>query len=293
MTRFLMALLALGGSVLPLSAQNIPPADRLLSRRYVEGEQRRYAMKTQNDGSTYEVLLTATVKKGNDGRFVEEYALSDLVANGGPRPMSPASQAFRLAVTLEGGTPFAMPDLSKVPGLIGPITDVMTFYADLFLAIHSGVLRQPGDRFHVPSPATGSWADGNVVVIGEDAVDFDITLIDVDKSSGVASLLVKHVPPLKPKIRLSAGWMRLPVADTANNYVQVRKTPNGYVASIGKETFDVELRLALTDGKLLSATMDNRVTQVTRECSDASLTQCGETRSSATFRHIEMSLVAR
>ena len=57
----------------------------------------------------------------------------------------PQAKAFRLAVTLEGGAPFESPDLSKAPGLIGPVTDVLTFYSDLFLAMHQGALRQAGD----------------------------------------------------------------------------------------------------------------------------------------------------
>ena len=158
------------------------------------------------------------------------------------------------------------------------------------MAIHQGVLRQPNDRVHFSSSVTGSFADGTIVVIGESAVDFDITLTDVDARSGIAVLRIKHVPPAEPKIRMVAEWMRAPVADTPNNHVEVRKTTSGYAASVGKETFDVELRISLAEGKILSATMDNPVTKVTRDCSDTALTQCGEARPNPTFRHIEMSL---
>jgi len=48
-----------------------------------------------------------------DGRFVEEFAWTDMVANGAPRALADTSQALRLAVTLEGAAPFEMPDLSK------------------------------------------------------------------------------------------------------------------------------------------------------------------------------------
>lgn len=289
--RVVVAVFILVGHVLPVWPQTATQPDRLLSRRYLEGERLQYVMKGQEDGTTYEVRLTATVKKTADGGFVEEYAWSDLIVNGTPRALAPTSQAFRQAITLAGGAPFAPPDLSKTPGLIGPVTDLLTFYADLFLAIHGGVLRQAGDRFYFHNPVTASWADGSVVVIGEDHVDFDITLTDVDARSGVAVLLVKHVPPAEPRIRLAAEWMRSPVADTPNNFVQVRKTTDGYSGSVGKETFDVELRIAVADGKILSATMDNPVTKVTRECADATLAQCGEARPTPTFRHVEMSLV--
>jgi hypothetical protein len=189
----------------------------------------------------------------------------------------------------KGVPPFTPPDLSKAPRLIGPITDLLTFYADLFLAMFEGELRKPGDRFYFQNPVVPSWADGNFNVIGEDAIDFDITLSDV--RDGVAVLLIKHVPPAQPKIRIPAEWMRPPVADSSDNWVQVRKTKTGYAASVGKETFDVELRVDLADGKIVAARMDNPVTKITRDCTDLALTQCGEARSDPTMRRVEMTLV--
>lgn len=126
-------------------------------------------------------------------------------------------------------------------------------------------------------------------MIGEDAIDFDIALTEA--RDGVAVLVIRHVVPSQPKIRIPADWMRAPVADTPNNWVQVRKTQTGYAASVGKETFDVELRIDLADGKILSAQMDNPVKKITRDCTDLALTQCGEPRPDPTLRRIEMSLV--
>jgi hypothetical protein len=71
--------------------------------------------------------------------------------------------------------------------------------------------------------------------------------------------------------------MHVPVADTPNNWAEVGKSKDGkYVASVGKETFDVVIETSLTDGRILSATMDNPVEVLERECSDAALTSCGE-----------------
>ncbi|MCP5118954.1 MAG: hypothetical protein GY953_49740, partial [bacterium] len=90
-----------------------------------------------------------------------------------------------------------MPDLRGVePALIGPITDLMAFYVDLWLAIKSCHL-------------TG--ADGTRVVIGEDSIDFDITLAELDRPNEVATVVVKHVPPERSAVRLPAAWMREPV----------------------------------------------------------------------------------
>src|SRR6266542_1694050 len=105
MTRHWTALLTVAAAFVPLATQVAPQAERLLSRRYVEGDRIQYLMKAQNDGSTYEVRITAATKKAGDGRFVEEFAWSHMVADGAPRALAATSQAFRLAVTLEGGAP--------------------------------------------------------------------------------------------------------------------------------------------------------------------------------------------
>ncbi len=278
-------------AVMDSPAQDSSPPARLLSRRYRNGERLSYLMKGRNNDWTYQVRLTAVVKRRADGQFVEEYAWSDFTSNGAPQPLTPASREFRQTVTLAGGSPFTFPDLSKVqPALIGPVTDLLTFYADLFLAIHAGQLREPGDRFFVANPTVASWADGTRVLIGEDSIDFDIHLTGIDKSRGVATLLVKHVPPKAPKIRIPAEWMREPVAGVPNNWVQVRKEAGAYIGRVGKETFDVELTIRLRSGEILSATMDNLVEAVARECTDAALSDCGEPRTDRTVRRIEMSL---
>jgi len=99
------------------------------------------------------------------------------------------------------------------------------------------------------------------------------------------------VPPEKPQIRLPADWMRKPVADTANNWVQVERTKNEkYLAAVGKETFDLEIRLSLADGKILSGTLDNLVETIERECEDAALSRCSDPRPHPIKRQIEISL---
>ena len=56
----------------------------------------------------------------------------------------------------------------------------------------------------------------------------------------------------------------------------------------------MEARVALTvkmaGGEILSATMDNLVEAIARECVDADLSHCGEPRSDRTVRRVEMSL---
>ena len=122
MIRLMTGIVVLGGFMGSL-AQDSSSSVGLLSRRYRDGERLSYLMKGHNNDRTHQVRLTAVVKRRADGQFVEEYAWSDLVVDGVPEPLTPASREFRQAVTLAGGSPFALPDLSRVqPGLIGPVT---------------------------------------------------------------------------------------------------------------------------------------------------------------------------
>ena len=120
------------------------------------------------------------------------------------------------------------------------------------------------------------------------AIDFDTMLTDIDRLNGVAGLVVKHVVPEEPAIQIPAAWMRAPVADTPNNWVQVRRDGDSYVAAVGQETFDVELSISLESGRILRATTVNPVETVVRDCADIELADCGEPRRRRIFRRVEM-----
>jgi hypothetical protein len=153
----------------------------------------------------------------------------------------------------------------------------MTFYADVWLAIRQPALRHAGDRVRVNHGDANSWADGTRIVLGEDSIDFDIVLGEASVATGTRDLTVRHVPPKQPKIRIPADWMRTPVADVPNNWVQVTKLPGArYIAAVGKETFDAQIRLSLANGKIVSAELENPVEVLERECTDEALTQCEE-----------------
>jgi hypothetical protein len=282
---------ALALMVLPLCFAQAPAASPLL-RRYTEGEKLIYHMKGSNDGWNYEVQANGVVEKDAKGHFVEEYAWSDFKSSA-PMTMSPASLSFRQAISLDPATPPSIPNLSVVqPFLIGPITDLLTFYADLWMAAKQSTLARAGDHTYIKLGIPASWADGNYVILGEDCVDFDLTLKDVNAADQTATLLAKHVPPVKPAVKLPAPWMLVHVSDTANNWVDVKKNAAGkYVVEVGKETFDVEIKLSLKDGKILAATLENLVQAHHRECSDAAYLECGPATDHQIRRHIELNLV--
>lgn len=280
-------------ALLPFSvAQTQSPPPSPLVRHYTDGEKLTYHMKGDNEGWTYEVQANGVVKKNDSGHFVEEYGWSDFKSNAG-MSLSPASLNFRQTLSLDPAAPPSIPNLSQVqPFLIGPITDMLTFYADLWMANKQSGLARAGDHVYVKVGIPASWADGSYTILGESSVDFDFTLKDLDDANHVATLLVRHVPPAEPKVKLPATWMQAPIADTPNNWVQVSKNQAGkYEAGVGKETFDVEIKLSLKDGRILSATMDNLVQTRHQECSDAALLDCGGPVDHQIRRQIELHLV--
>jgi hypothetical protein len=286
------AILSLLATFQLCSAQTTPATPSPLTRHYTEGEKLTYHMKGSNDGWTYELQANGIVKKDGNGHFVEEFGWADFKSSA-PMTLSPASLSFRQTLSLDPAVSPSVPDLSVVqPFLIGPITDLLTFYADLWMAAQQTTLVHSGDHAYVKFGGPISWADGQYVILGEDSIDFDLTLKEIDAASQTATLVVRHVPPAQPTVKLPAAWMRTPVADTPNNWIDVKKNAAGkYVAEVGKETFDVEIKLSLKDGKILSATLDNPVQARKRECTDAALLDCNELTDDNIHRHIELQLV--
>jgi hypothetical protein len=279
-------------------ARNDTPGGPPLERRYKEGEAFVYHMTATNQGhmSTirYEADAKATVAKNAAGHFVEEFQWTGLNFNGQTMPLSSDAASVRQNLSLDQAAPPSLPDFSRMnPMLIGPSADLMTFYADLWLAIRLGTLTRAGDHAYFKRGTPNSWADGTNTLIGQDSIDFDLTLSEVNPGK-TAKLIVRHVPPVEPQIKVPTKWMEPTVADTANNWVEVSHTAKGdhpYLAEIGKETFDVEISVSLENGRILSATMDNPVTVMARECVDAELKNCGTPERYQIRRQIEIHLV--
>ncbi len=270
----------------------------LLERKYHEGEKLSYRMTTTNRGRAntlhYEIQADGVVKKDADG-YVEEFAWSNMIVDGKPFALPPSSQSFRQFLSLTPNAKIAIPDLSKVhPLMIGPMTDMLSFYADLLIAKYQGNLTRAGDHFYFKHGTPNSWADGMHVTLGQDSIDFDVTLVEVDQAAKIATIVVKHVPPENPQIKLPAAWMEKPVADTPNNWVEVTKIAEGkFSAEVGKEIFVDTIKLSLVDGHIISATQENPVEVLERDCSDAALTTCGEPVRYQILRHIEIKQIVK
>ncbi len=275
-----------------LAAQSSSTAQNPLHRQYHDGEALVYNMTGVNESWHYAIQADGIVRKDASGAYFEEYRWTNLVSDGQPTPLSPGSDAFRQRLSLDPGQSITPPDLSKAdPRLVGPVLDFMTFYADLWLVNKTGQLNHAGDHFYVKVGTPSSWANGSQVILGQSSIDFDLTLKSINPTDRTAVLVVRHVPPDKSQVTLPAAWMQTPVADTPNNWVQVIKLPGKYLASVGQETFTVELTVSLVDGKILSATMDNPVKTIMRMCTDDALTQCDPPQPHEIIRKIQIALV--
>ena len=131
-------------------------------------------------------------------------------------------------------TRYLCPTSGRVqPILIGPITDLLTFYADVQLAMRQKNLLRTGDHIYVKHGRPNSWADGTYTVFGQDSIDFDITLTEVDQAAHEAALLIRHVPPVQAQIQFPATWMIAPVGDHPNNWGEGRKDSSGQILGGG------------------------------------------------------------
>lgn len=250
----------------------------VLARRYREGDSLHYEMVATNAYRDrvlrYSARAVGVVQRDSLGHFVEDFEWSALVRNDSAvaLPAGTASVHERLSLAPEV---VPAPDIRHTsPLLVGPALDLLTFYVDVWLAAKLP-LGKAGDHLRVPGPGATSWADGQVVTLGEDAIDFDVTLTAIDSLAKLARLTVRHVPPDSSRVRLPADWMRGPLYATPNNWVEITRRDETYVAAVGRESFEVQLDVRLGDGRIVAAHMDNPVDVLERTCTDAVLLRCG------------------
>jgi hypothetical protein len=274
-------------------APAVEPANPL-ARKYIEGEVVEYDMRATHQaraGSfTYGARASALVTRAPEGGFYEEFQWSNLTVDGAYVELPPASRSFRERVSLASDAAVRMPALGQLHyRLVAPVLDLHKIYADLALAARVAGLTQGGDRVKIAHNRPYSWADGRVILVGENAIDFDIALQEVSAQGKTATVIVRHVPPEAPAIQLAADWMRKPVAGSANNWVQIASfAPGKYTASVGAEVIEVRAVIELASGRILSATLDNTVEILERECEDVDAKRCGEAARYRIIRSIEL-----
>ena len=273
-----------------LHAQQTSKDSEKFQSRYKDGAVSHYLMTGNNDGWQYAIRATDTMKCDASGRYYEEIGWSDFTSNA-QQTLTPASLALRQTVSLDDASYMRIPNLANVqPLLIGPITDTLTFYSDLLLATKAKLM-QPGQTAYVSRTSPNSWADGQRVLLGQDVVDFALSVESVNPAENTETLLIQHVPRPVLHVEQPAKWMQESTSAKPNNFIQISKEGDSFVAETGKESFDVRLVLDTRDGSILSASMHNPVALTVRTCKDRELTQCGSAAPKTILREITLKRV--
>ena len=268
------------------------PAAPFLRRIYHDGDRLVYRFRATNKDRRktvrYSAQAACTVKRDTAGRYTESIAWSELTVNESRMPAGAAE--FRQICSLDTSSRIVFPDISKVnPFLVGPISDLLIFYADFQLAARSYELNAPGTRTHVENSKPNSWADGRRIRVGEDQLEFDLSLGEIDPADSTITLSVRHSPPSWSNVNMPAHWMYHPIDSTPNNWVQVTRDEKGvYVGSIGSESYTVVMKIDLRTGAILNGTLENIIDILQRDCADSLLTNCGDTVRYTVRRQSEM-----
>jgi hypothetical protein len=270
-------------------------AESIFVRSYTEGQNVTYLMQGRNqDGGelhTYRASSAATVYRESDGTFFENVAWKNLVFDDQAVQLDPVSVAFRQQISLDPAFDATkhLPQQNGIDYRLRPASDdLMNFYVDLQLAAKLSMLKKSGDHFYLNYAQPTSYRNGQA----ETCVDFDVTVESVDSTSSTATVSVKHVPPAKACVKLSAPWMETPVSgDHPNNVIQTIPQPGGtFKITLGREEIDVDLKVDLTTGKILNGRLLDQFKLLDRICADQAGNGCGSPISYEQTRDITIDL---
>ncbi len=277
-------------------------------REYKEGEIFYYKMDALNDGRRYQAISRHKVEKTEDGKYFEKISWIYLKHDGSEIDLSPMKD-FEQILSLDKSFEFVIPDITKIKTelrrfMAGPVFDLMTFYVDLNPRLYFEKLDslESGTPTRFPYNRPSSWADGFFNVLGEDCLDFVVTLQRYGADN--LCLRVEHVPPeANLNINLPEEWMKKPVVKgKENNWVQVTKSgkPDEYFVAFGYEYFDVHLFLDKENGMIKYAQMYNpveRLNLISRKIGIndnivTSIEDCSPATPQHTFRNVSIELIS-
>lgn len=267
--------------------------EKPIQRQYQEGEVLKYRIQMSHfyDGSLtskYDAVATGVVKKDTQGSFSEEFQWTSISDDDKQAKFTETDNNFRQILSLSPPFKLSIPkELTSLSHfLIGPVTDFLTFYVDESLIIRkASTLQKSGDHIYLNTAVASSWG------AGQDCLDFNVLLSSVDHYTQVAQIVVSHLPPSKICITPPAQWMTEQVTDSPNNWYNIENENGKWLASTGKETFDVQQVIDISNGKTLSATMDNPVEFQTRICADEKLSNCSKPTTHKIVRKLTLTLM--
>lgn len=250
------------------------------ARHYVPGQVARYAYtedETQTAGGQTTTSTTTAadrvasyVHRGTGGEQVRWVALTvdgtDMTAAARSFP------AYDLSLDPRAADGLTVPDTSAVPGLVGPVTDLTTFYVPLSAQAGIGALHRPGQSETAPTLLSGNFASA-AMPVGQDLLQLTTTLTSLTRRQ--ATLTSDFVPPPAGGLTVTAPFMDSPVCGTTpNNFEEVQQSGTAFLALWGCEQFTATTVADRASGRIVSASLSNPLQLSAMECQDAALTQC-------------------
>ena len=242
------------------------PASDLFGRKYKAGEVYRYklTMDEFHDGKwdhTNIAVCELKVIKDSSGvlydevRWVSKKTLSTKdTVDGTADALS--VKPYRISLDPKGRI-----DLPKieVPSLTEPIQDFNTFFVAVSPLVGATRLNKKGDSIINKEPVKADFSNGANILKGEDCIGFYVKIADITKKN--VMLYTSFYPPSQPCLSFLSPDMNTPVVtDTINNFQMVMQlSPDKYLVQYGRESFYINSTMQRPDGKLISATMFNKL----------------------------------
>ena len=273
------ALLILPG--IAAMAQEKPVTNTLFDRTYRNGEKYRYRLRSEQYyngqwNATSVAVCELTVVQDISGVHY------DVVRWVSMRTLSPkdtldltkqAALVNPYRISLEAAGKLDLPKIT-IASMTGPITDLNTFLVAISPKLGSDKLHAASDTFANPKPVTGNFSNGKTTLHGSDCLQ---TSLQLDKLSvDTALLTTRFLPPAQPCLNYLVPEMKEPVVkDTANNFQMVMPVgKDKFNIQFGREYFVIGSVIRRSDGKLLSAVMNNSLSlQLNLNC-DSSYANC-------------------
>ncbi|MGH9657136.1 MAG: hypothetical protein ACRD96_01255 [Bryobacteraceae bacterium] len=245
----------------------------------------RYEMKTTVDGgagvetatSVHEVVV-------RDGIPRERVRWTGLVGSDGVDYGEAARKAGTMELSLHPAGPLELVKPAGNPRMVGPVTDLYTFF--FAVSPRAGVTRAegPGDVYVRPEPVMGDWSDGEQFLIGQDRTEVRIKLVSREPRLVYETAFV---PPAAGGLEMARDWMREPVCGPApNNFQMVRRQGEQFVVLWGCEEFTT--RTEMDSGRIERATMNNVLRWRMRVCMDRELGRCFDQPNLSRRRRVEL-----
>ena len=136
-------------------------------------------------------------------------------------------------------------------------------------------LHKPGDHLRVPTPISGSWANGGSIPLGRDYLAVTEQLLDMTPDT--VTFRSSFQPPPSHGLPMAQTWMQAPVSGTtANNFEQIiNQGKAGATVMWGNEKFMIITTVDRKTGVILRAQMVNNLDLRLRVGCTADATHCG------------------